>query len=162
MGITKDCPYTGTIINLTVLGCAVQIKDPHRGRTRAAGSHPLLEASQANSKGRGCPQLVKDVKGFGARFLDLNEEEKDTLEQLVKLFGEPEPAITSESANNPPLISLGLNISATLLSETKTSRHLLRSTSKFPRGLCRPPCGKALPFRTSSFSFRLRLAIGGA
>jgi hypothetical protein len=34
------------------------------------------------------------VQGFGAKFLELTDEEKETLEQLAQLFGE------AESANN--------------------------------------------------------------
>lgn len=32
------------------------------------------------------------VQGFGAKFLDLTDEDKETLEQLVQLFGEPDTA----------------------------------------------------------------------
>jgi hypothetical protein len=100
-GFTKDCPYTGTIINLTVLGCAVQIG----GRTKVqAGQVVLIRFWRPRKrilKVEVIHNSLKDVKGFGAKFLDLNEEEKDTLEQLVQLFGEPEPANTPESANNP-------------------------------------------------------------
>ncbi len=30
------------------------------------------------------------MKGFGAKFVDLSGEEKETLEQLIQLFGEPD------------------------------------------------------------------------
>jgi len=100
-GLTKDCPYTGTIINLTVLGCAVQIE----GRTKVKPGQVVLirfwKPRKRILKVEIVHSSLKDVKGFGAKFLDLNEEENDTLEQLVQLFGEPEPADTPEFANNP-------------------------------------------------------------
>jgi hypothetical protein len=100
-GITKDCPYTGTIINLTVLGCALQFA----GRTKVQPGQVVLirfwRPRKRILKVEVVHNSLKDVKGFGAKFLDLNEEEKDTLEQLVQLFGEPDPANTPESENNP-------------------------------------------------------------
>ncbi len=99
-GFTKDCPYTGTIINLTVLGCALQFG----GRTKVQPGQVVLIRFWMPRKRILKVEVVhnslKEAKGFGAKFLDLNEEEKDTLEQLVQLFGE-EPANTPESASSP-------------------------------------------------------------
>src|SRR5687768_8989578 len=99
-GFTKDCPYTGTIINLTVLGCAVQIK----GRTKVQPGQVVLirfwMPRKRILKVEVIHNSLQEGKGFGAKFLDLNEEEKDTLEQLVQLFGEPEPENTPEPASN--------------------------------------------------------------
>lgn len=91
-GFTKDCPHAGTIINLTVLGCAIHNKEgidvkpgqtilvrfwkPHKHVLKIEVVHNSLKA--------------EGVQGFGAKFLELTDEEKDTLEQLVRLFGEPE------------------------------------------------------------------------
>ncbi|MEK6279143.1 MAG: PilZ domain-containing protein [Acidobacteriota bacterium] len=91
-GFAKDCPYEGTIINLTVLGCAIQNKagievkpgqtilvrfwSPRKQILKIEVIHNLLKA--------------EGVQGFGAKFLELTEKEKETLEQLVQLFGEPE------------------------------------------------------------------------
>lgn len=100
-GSTKDCPYTGTIINLTVLGCAVQIEE---GGEVQPGQVILIRFWMPRKrilKVEVVHNSLKEAKGFGAKFLDLNEEEKDTLEQLVKLFGEPEPSLTPESATTP-------------------------------------------------------------
>jgi hypothetical protein len=33
---------------------------------------------------------LQGVQGFGAKFVDLTREERETLEQIVQLFGEPE------------------------------------------------------------------------
>jgi PilZ domain-containing protein len=91
-GFARDCPYAGTIINLTVLGCAIHNKEdiqvepgqvilvrfwrPQKRILKIEVVHNTLKA--------------EGVQGFGAKFLDLTDEEKDTLEQLVQLFGEPE------------------------------------------------------------------------
>jgi len=88
-GLAEDCTYDGTIINLTVLGCAVHNKEgvniepgqtvfirfwmPHERILTVEVMHTALEG----------------VEGFGARFLGLAEEDKETLEQMVQLFGEP-------------------------------------------------------------------------
>ncbi len=89
-GFGDICTYEGTIINLTVLGCAVHNKEgvevqpgqvvfikfwmPHERLLKIEVVHTKLEG----------------VQGFGARFLDLAEDDKDTLEQIVRMFGEPD------------------------------------------------------------------------
>jgi len=98
-GLTNDCPYTGTIINLTVLGCALQIKDATEVHPGQVVLIHFWKPRKRILKVEVVHNSLKDVKGFGARFLDLNDEENDTLEQLVKLFGEPDPANIPESAN---------------------------------------------------------------
>jgi hypothetical protein len=91
-GFAADCPYEGTIINLTVLGCAihnkagieVKIGQIIRVRFWKPHKHVLkIEVIHNSLKAEG-------LQGFGAKFLDLSDEEKDTLEQLVQLFGEPD------------------------------------------------------------------------
>ena len=101
-GFTKDCPFTGTIINLTVIGCAVKID----GRRKVKPGQVVLirfwMPRKRILKVEVVHNALKEAKGFGAKFLDLNEEEKDTLEQLVHLFGEdPEPPSTPGSVNKP-------------------------------------------------------------
>jgi hypothetical protein len=109
-GFTKDCPYSGTIINLTVLGCALQIKDVRagsdsdrvtKGKTKTEetieiqpGQVILIRFWMPRKrvlKVEVVHKKLKGMKGFGAKFLDLTDEEQETLEQLVQLFGEPDP-----------------------------------------------------------------------
>ena len=87
-GFEETCTYAGTIINLTVLGCGIRNTEgvevspgqivfirfwmPHERILKVEVVHTALDG----------------VQGFGARFLDLAAEEKETLEQMVQLFGE--------------------------------------------------------------------------
>jgi len=91
-GFAADCPYEGTIINLTVLGCAIhnkagiEVKPGQIIRVRFWKPHKhvlKIEVVHISLKAKG-------MQAFGAKFLDLSDEEKDTLEQLVQLFGEPD------------------------------------------------------------------------
>ena len=89
-GFAEDCPYTGTIINLTVLGCAlhnqagVEVQPGQIVFIRFWMPHErILKIEVVHT-------ALKGVQGFGAKFLELAEEEKETLEQLVQLFGEPQ------------------------------------------------------------------------
>jgi len=88
-GFGEVCAYTGTIINLTVLGCAVHNKE---GVDVQPGQIVFIQfwmPSERILKVEVMHTALQAVPGFGARFLDLTDEEKDTLEQLVRLFGEP-------------------------------------------------------------------------
>jgi hypothetical protein len=89
-GFAEECPYAGTIINMTVLGCAIQNKD---GIEVQPGQTILVRFWMPHKrilKVEVVHNSLKGVQGFGAKFLELTDEEKETLEQLVQLFGEPE------------------------------------------------------------------------
>lgn len=103
-GFEKDCPYTGTIINLTVLGCAIHNKEGIEvkvGQTilvrfwRPRTSILKIEVIHNSLKAEG-------VQGFGAKFLELTAEEKETLEQLVQLFGEPDTSKQPQARKRTP------------------------------------------------------------
>lgn len=88
-GFAKKCPYAGTIIDLTVLGCAIHNKDNIEVQP---GQIVLIRfwMPERILKVEVVHKALKGVQGFGARFLDLTEEDKETLEQIVQLFGEPD------------------------------------------------------------------------
>ena len=88
-GFTEVCAYAGTIINLTVLGCAIHNKEGVAVRPGQIifirfwmPSERILKVEVVHTK-------LESVTGFGARFLDLTKEEKETLREMVQLFGEP-------------------------------------------------------------------------
>lgn len=91
-GFEELCPYKGTIINLTVLGCGVyngEGIEVQPGRTifirfwMPAESILKVEVVHAT---------VAATQVFGAKFLDLTEDERDTIKKMVQLFGEPHRA----------------------------------------------------------------------
>ncbi|MBV9957196.1 MAG: PilZ domain-containing protein [Acidobacteria bacterium] len=89
-GFTEECPYAGTIIDLTVLGCAIHNRE---GVEVVPGQIVLIRFWMPHErilKIEVVHQALKGVVGFGAKFLDLTAEESETLEQIVQLFGEPE------------------------------------------------------------------------
>ena len=97
-GFVEVCPYAGTIINLTVLGCAIHNKNGVEVQPGQLVSIRFwmpyerfltVEVVHTELKQEG-------VRGFGARFVDLTKDEKETLEEMVQLFGEPSssPATT--------------------------------------------------------------------
>jgi len=73
---------------MTVLGCAIQNKD---GIEVQPGQTILVRFWMPHKrilKVEVVHNSLKGVQGFGAKFLELTDEEKETLEQLVQLFGE--------------------------------------------------------------------------
>jgi hypothetical protein len=89
-GFTEECPYAGTIINMTVLGCAIHNKE---GVEVQPGQIVLIRFWMPQERILKVEVVHKKLKGaqnFGAKFLDLTKEERETLEQIVQLFGEPD------------------------------------------------------------------------
>ena len=89
-GFTEECPYAGTIINMTVLGCAIHDKEGVKVRLGRIVLIRFWMPHERILKVKVVHKALKGVPGFGAKFLDLTAEESETLEQLVRLFGEPE------------------------------------------------------------------------
>ena len=89
-GFTEDCPYSGTIINMTVLGCAIQIKDKIKVELGQVILIRFWMPQDRILKVAVIHKRLKAMQGFGAKFVDLTDEEKETLEQLIQLFGEPD------------------------------------------------------------------------
>ena len=90
-GFAEACDYDGTIINLTVLGCAVHNK---AGVEVKPGQTVFIRFWMPNErllKIEVVHTSLEGVEGFGARFLDLADEDKETLGEIVQLFGEPQP-----------------------------------------------------------------------
>ena len=88
-GFTEDCAHEGTIINLTVLGCALQNRsgvEVTPGKTVFIRFWMQLERIL---KVQVVHTSLEGVQGFGARFLDLTEDETETLDQIIQMFGEP-------------------------------------------------------------------------
>jgi hypothetical protein len=92
-GFTEECPYAGTIINITVLGCAIHNKEEVKVRLGRIVLIRFWMPHERILKVKVVHKALKDVPGFGAKFLDLTSEESETLEQIVRLFGEPEEDI---------------------------------------------------------------------
>jgi hypothetical protein len=88
-GFGEVCAYAGTIINLTVFGCAVHNKEEVDVQPGQIVFIQFWMPSERILKVEVRHTALQAVQGFGARFLDLTDEETDTLEQLVRLFGEP-------------------------------------------------------------------------
>ena len=89
-GFKGDCPYTGTIINMTVFGCAIHNKEDVKVRP---GQIILIRFWMPQDRILKLEVVHKMLKGahvFGAKFLDLTKEEKETLKELVQLFGKLE------------------------------------------------------------------------
>ena len=92
-GFAEDCPYAGTIINLTVLGCAIHNKEGAEVRPGEIVFIRFWMPYERILKVEVVHKALKDVQGFGAKFQGLTEEEIETLEQIVQLFGEPQGEI---------------------------------------------------------------------
>jgi len=87
-GFTEDCTFAGTIINMTVLGCAIQNKEGvevEPGKTVFIRFWMPLERIL---KIQVVHTSLDGVQGFGARFLDLTEDETETLDQMIQMFGD--------------------------------------------------------------------------
>ena len=91
-GFAEECPYAGTIINLTILGCAINMKDEVEVRPGQIVFIRFWMPQERILKVEVVHNALKGVRGCGAKFLDLTEEEIKTLEQIVQLFGEPQGA----------------------------------------------------------------------
>ena len=89
-GFAEDCPYTGTIINLTVLGCALHNKEGIEVQPGQIVFVRFWMPHERSLKVEVVHTALKGLRGFGAKFLDLAEDETETLEQMVQLFGEPQ------------------------------------------------------------------------
>jgi hypothetical protein len=89
-GFTEECPYVGTIINMTVLGCAIHHQEEVKARPGQIILIRFWMPHERILKVKVVHQKLKDMQGFGAKFLDLTKDESETLEQIVQLFGEPE------------------------------------------------------------------------
>jgi len=89
-GFNKKCPHAGTIINLTVLGCAIQNKDNIEVEAGQIIMIRFWMPSERILKVEVVHRSLVGSQGFGAKFVDLTDDDKDTLEQLVQLFGEPD------------------------------------------------------------------------
>lgn len=87
-GFDGDCPYSATILNMTVYGCAIQNKDDVKVK---AGQIIMIRFWMPQERILKVEVVHKMLKGvFGAKFLDLTKEEKETLKQMVQLFGKLE------------------------------------------------------------------------
>ncbi|MCM3872378.1 MAG: PilZ domain-containing protein [Pyrinomonadaceae bacterium] len=89
-GFEGDCPYAGTIINMTVFGCAIDNKEDvavHPGQVVLIRfwmpQDRLLKVEVVH-------KMLKGTQIFGAKFLELTKEDKETLKQMVQLFGKLE------------------------------------------------------------------------
>src|SRR5688500_12521278 len=83
-GFKKNCPYPGTIINLTVLGCAIHNKDNIEVQPGQLILIKFWMPQDRILKVEVVHNSLKreGVQGFGAKFVDLTDDDKDTLEQL--------------------------------------------------------------------------------
>jgi hypothetical protein len=88
-GFGEVCEYDGTIINLTVLGCAVHNKEGVEVQPGQVVFIRFWMPAERILKIEVVHTALGGVEGFGARFLDLADEDKATLEEMVQLFGEP-------------------------------------------------------------------------
>ena len=89
-GYADICLYEGTIIDLTVLGCAVHNKSGVAVLPGQIVSIQFWMPSERILKVEVRHTKLQGVPGFGARFLDLTEADTETLEEMVQLFGEPQ------------------------------------------------------------------------
>jgi hypothetical protein len=88
-GFTEDCTYAGTIINMTVFGCAVQNREGVEVKPGKTVFIRFWMPLDRIMKVQVVHTSLEGVQGFGARFLDLTEDEKETLDQIIQMFGEP-------------------------------------------------------------------------
>jgi hypothetical protein len=88
-GFSEVCSYAGTITNLTVLGCAIHNKEGVEVRPGQIISIRFWMPYERILKVEVVHTKLEGMQGFGARFLDLTKDEKETLEKMVQLFGEP-------------------------------------------------------------------------
>ncbi len=89
-GFGEVCDYAGTIINLTVFGCAVHNKENIPVQAGQIVFIRFWMPSERILKVEVRHTAIERGQGFGARFLDLAADDKETLEQIVQMFGEPQ------------------------------------------------------------------------
>ena len=89
-GFAEDCPYAGTIINMAVLGCAIHNKDDVDIQPGQIVQIRFWMPLERILKVEVVHNSLKGVEGFGAKFIGLTRDDKETLEQMVQLFGEPD------------------------------------------------------------------------
>lgn len=89
-GFEADCPYAGTIINMTVFGCAIHNKEDVKVHPGQIILIRFWMPQERILKVEVVHKMLKGVKVFGAKFLDLTKEEKETLREMVQLFGKLE------------------------------------------------------------------------
>jgi PilZ domain len=89
-GFEGDCPYSGMIINMTVFGCAIHNKDNVKVRPGQVILIRFWMPQERLLKVEVVHKMLKGVQVFGAKFLDLTKEEKETLKEMVQLFGKLE------------------------------------------------------------------------
>ena len=75
---------------MTVLGCAIHNKEGVKVRLGRIVLIRFWMPHERILKVEVVHKALKGVQGFGAKFLDLTKEERETLEQIVELFGEPD------------------------------------------------------------------------
>jgi hypothetical protein len=86
-GFDGDCPYAGTIINMTVFGCAIHNTEGIKVKPGQIILIRFWMPQERILKVEVVHKMLKGVQIFGAKFLDLTKEEKMTLKQMVQLFG---------------------------------------------------------------------------
>jgi hypothetical protein len=89
-GFDGDCTYSGTIINMTVFGCAIHNKEDVKVRPGQIILIRFWMPQERILKVEVVHKMLKGVQVFGAKFLDLTKEEKETLKEMVQLFGKLE------------------------------------------------------------------------
>lgn len=103
-GFADICDYAGTIINLTVLGCAMHNREGVEVRPGQVVFIRFWMPHERIMKVEVVHTALEGVQGFGARFLDLAEDDKETLEEMVQLFGEPETRQSNDKIELKPLV----------------------------------------------------------
>jgi hypothetical protein len=89
-GFEADCPYKATIVNMTVFGCGIQNKEDIEVLAGQVIMIRFWMPQERILKVEVVHKMLEDVKVFGAKFIDLTKDEKDTLRQMVQLFGKLE------------------------------------------------------------------------
>ena len=89
-GFEADCPHGGTIINMTVFGCAIENKDNVAVRPGQVVLIRFWMPQDRILKVEVVHKMLKGTQVFGAKFLELTKEDKETLKQMVQLFGKLE------------------------------------------------------------------------
>jgi len=74
---------------MTVLGCAIHNKDDVDIQPGQIVQIRFWMPLERILKVEVVHNSLKGVEGFGAKFIGLTRDDKETLEQMVQLFGEP-------------------------------------------------------------------------
>jgi len=75
---------------MTVLGCAIHNKDDVDIQPGQIVQIRFWMPLERILKVEVVHNSLKGVEGFGAKFIGLTRDDKETLEQMVQLFGEPD------------------------------------------------------------------------